>query len=240
MDVPRTVTAALADRPVAGTVCLEAGAGLGNATAGLLAADARRVYAVTNDPDHAAAVRERVADDALAADRTAVLDADVRAIPLADDSVDLVTAHGLCNLLAPAALEPFAAEVTRVAAPGSHLVIDDYEPLPEARVRELFALENAATELATGSPALTFYPADVLRRVFVGWGWRFDRELTLLDPVPWTASHLAAHARATREAAARLPSELGDPLIDETERLVEEIGAESAGRMYSLALRLPG
>jgi SAM-dependent methyltransferase len=240
MDVPRTVTAALADRPVAGAVCLEAGAGLGNATAGLLVADARRVYAVTNDPEHAAAVRERVDDDASTADRTAVLDADVRALPIADDSIDVVTAHGLCNLLAPATLDPVAAELTRVAAPGCHLVIDDYEPLPEARVRELFALENAATELATGSPALTFYPADVLRRLFVGSGWRFDRELTLLDPVPWTASHLVAHARATREAAGRLPSELGDPLIAEADRLVEEIGEESAGTMYSLGFRLPG
>ncbi|WP_380676303.1 class I SAM-dependent methyltransferase [Salinigranum sp. GCM10025319] len=240
MDVPQTVTAALADRPVAGAVCLEAGAGLGNATAGLLAADARRVYAVTNDPDHATAVRERVVDDALTADRTAVLDADVRALPLADDSIDVVTAHGLCNLLTPAALDPLVAELTRVAAPGCHLVIDDYEPLPEAPVRELFALENAATELTTGSPALTFYPADVLRRLFVGSGWRFDRELTLLDPVPWTASHLAAHARATREAAARLPAELGDPLIDRTDRLVEAIGAASVGTMYSLAFRLPG
>ncbi|WP_433634051.1 AMP-binding protein [Halomicrococcus sp. NG-SE-24] len=44
MDVPQTVTAALEDRPVDEATCLETGAGVGNATAGLLANGARRVY----------------------------------------------------------------------------------------------------------------------------------------------------------------------------------------------------
>ncbi|MGA9402902.1 MAG: SAM-dependent methyltransferase, partial [Haladaptatus sp.] len=56
MDIPRTVRTALADRPVSGATCLEAGAGMGNTTAGLLADGASRVYAVTNDPEHATAV----------------------------------------------------------------------------------------------------------------------------------------------------------------------------------------
>jgi SAM-dependent methyltransferase len=238
MDVPRTVTAALEDRPVAGAVCLEAGAGVGNATAGLLAAGAERVYAVTNDGAHAATVRERIGRDER--DRTAVLEADLRDAPLPDDAVELVTAHGLFNVVPTASLARIAAELTRVAAPGCHLVVDDYDPMPEdAAVRDLFAIENAAGELADGRPALTFYPAAVLRRLFVGYGWEFDRERTLLDPVPWTASHVAVHADLARAAAARLPAELGEPLRSEIDALVESIGSESAGRMYSLALRLP-
>ncbi|MFC6864866.1 class I SAM-dependent methyltransferase [Halomicroarcula sp. GCM10025817] len=232
--VPETVRAALADRPVEGQVCLEAGAGVGNTTAGLLESGAGRVYAVTDDADHAAAVQRRCGDD----DRVDVVRADLRATPLRPDSVELVSAHGLCNLLDPAALEDVAAELTRVAAPGSHLVVDDYDPLPEdAAVRRLFAVENAASELADGRPALTFYPAALLKRVFEGHGWSFDRERTLLDPVPWTESHLSAHTRAACEAAGRLPDDLGAPLERAADRVAADVGAASTGRMYSLAFR---
>ncbi|QLG26655.1 class I SAM-dependent methyltransferase [Halorarum halophilum] len=238
MDVPSTVTAALADRPVEGAVCLEAGAGVGNTSAGLLAAGADRVYAITNDVEHATVVRERVGRDD--PDRIAVIEADLSSVPLADDSVGIITAHGLFNVLDPSVLEPVVAELTRVTAPGCHLVVDDYEPLPDgAAVADLFAVENAATQLAENRPALTFYPAPVLRRLLVGHGWEFERERTLLDPVPWTANHLEAHADVTRSAASELPDDLGERLTAEVERLATEIGGESAGRMYSLALRLP-
>jgi hypothetical protein len=238
MDVPRTVTTALSDQPVAGAVCLEAGAGVGNTTVGLLDAGASRVYAVTNDADHATTVRERVARDD--PDRTAVLEADLRELPLATESVDVVTAHGLFNVLAPESLDAVVSEVTRVATPDCRLVVDDYEPLPEsAAMRELFALENAASELATGRPALTFYPSAVLRRLFAGSGWEFERKLTLLDPVPWTTSHVKAHADVTRSLAAGLSDELAATLTAEVDRLVEAIGSESVGEMYSLAFRLP-
>jgi SAM-dependent methyltransferase len=239
MDVPRTVRAALADRPVEGAVCLEAGAGVGNTTCGLLDAGAERVYAVTNDPEHARLVRDRIGTDQQS--RASVLEADVRALPLPTDSVELVTAHGLFNLVAPAELEAIVAEVTRVASPGSHLVVDDYEPLPEgAEMRRLFALENAATEAADGRPAVTFYPVDVLRRLFVGSGWTFDRRATLLDPVPWTESHVRAHVGVARRAAERIDGEVGTRLATAAERAGAEIGSESAGEMYSLAFRSSG
>ena len=239
MDVPQTVETALEDRPVTGKTCLEAGAGVGNATAGLLAAGADRVFAVTDDRDHVRTVRERVGRDA--ADRAAVIEADLRETPLQTGSVGVITAHGLFNLVPPASLPAVAAELTRVAAPGCHLVVDDYEPPPDdALVRDLFAVENAAAELADGRPALTFYPADALQRLFAGYGWEFDRERTLLDPVPWTESHVAAHAEAARESASALRDELGDPLAAEADRIADRIGEESVGSMYSVALRFPG
>jgi SAM-dependent methyltransferase len=238
MDVPRTVAAALADRPVDGAVCLEAGAGVGNATSGLLAAGARRVYAVTDDADHAETVRRRVGRDAT--DRVVVAEGDVRDLPVASDAVDVVTAHALFNVLPPSTLDSVAAELTRVAAPGCHLVVDDYAPLPDgAAVSDLFAVENAAMELATGHPALTFYPEAVLRRLFVGYGWQFDRRRTLLDPVPWTERHVEAHAAAAREAASDLPDGLCSRLRGEADRLAAAVGSESAGEMYSVALCLP-
>ncbi|WP_424006279.1 class I SAM-dependent methyltransferase [Haloferax denitrificans] len=239
MDVPTTVTAALDDRPVRDAVCLEAGAGTGNATAELLDAGAKRVYAVTNDPEHAALVRDRVAPEPADRARTAVLQADVRSLPLADDSVGIVTAHGLFNLIGPESLAAVARELTRVAAPGCHLVVDDYEPLPDdAAVRELFALENAASQLARGRPALTFYPADALGALFSGYGWRFDRELTLLDPVPWSESHVEAHASLARSLAAEVPDPMGGWLAAEVERVADAVESESAGEMYSVAMRL--
>ncbi|WP_424015803.1 class I SAM-dependent methyltransferase [Halorubrum xinjiangense] len=248
MDVPDTVATALGDRPVAGRRCLEAGAGVGNATAGLLANGAARVYAVTNDRDHARTTRRRVADSGgdgsdrgNDADRLAVLEADLRSVPLPDGSIDLITAHGLCNVLDPAALSTVAEELSRVAAPGAHLVVDDYDPLPDgAAIGELFAVENAASELARCRPALSFYPAAFLRRFFAGHGWEFERERTLLEPVPWTESHVSAHADEAASMAAECPGEAGDTLSETARRLTTEIGSESVGRMYSLALQRPG
>ncbi|WP_144797924.1 class I SAM-dependent methyltransferase [Halorubrum depositum] len=259
MDVPKTVATALGDRPVAGKRCLEAGAGAGNATAGLLANGAERVYAVTTDREHARTTRRRVGDggdgggdtdgdgngdsdgdNGAVGDRLAVLEADLRSVPLADYSVDLITAHGLCNVLEPATLSAIAEEFARVAAPGAHLVVDDYDPLPDgAAVRGLFAVENAASELSLGRPALTFYPAAFLRRFFAGHGWEFERERTLLEPVPWTESHVSAHADRAVSMAAEGPEETGDALAAEARRLASEIGSESTGRMYGLAFRLP-
>lgn len=235
MDVPRTVTAALDDRPVDGRRCLDAGAGVGNTTAGLLIAGASRVYTVTNDRNDAETTRRRVDRGT---DRLAVLEADLRSIPLPDDAVDLIAAHGLCNVLDPAALSAVAAELTRVAVPGCHLVLDDYDPLPaDAAVRDLFAVENAAAHLATGRAALTFYPAALLTRLFDGHGWTLDRERTLLEPVPWTENHLRAHADAALDFASPLPAAVGEPLASTAERLARDLGPESAGRMYSLAFR---
>jgi len=258
-NVPETVRAALADRPIAGATCLEAGAGAGNATAGLLQAGADRVYAITDDPAHAAGVRERIGgertdragDDGEGAGggdertdnargQTVVGRADVRALPIEDGAVEVVTAHGLFNLLPPPSLPEVVAEFTRVAAPGCHLLVDDYEPPPDgADVRDLFAAENAAAELAAGRPALTFYPAAVLRRLFVAEGWQLDRKRTLLDPVPWTADHVAAHADAARAAAEDLPGRLESALTGRIDGLEEGIGEERVGEMYSLALCLP-
>lgn len=232
MDIPSTVATALADRPVEGRHCLEAGAGLGNTTAGLLAAGAQRVYAVTNDRAHVTTVRERVPDE-----RAVALEADLRALPLRDAAVSVVTAHGLCNVVPASDLATIAFELSRVAAPGAHLVVDDYAPLPaDAAIRDLFAVENAAAELARGAPALTFYPADHLAAVFEAHGWTVDRRETLLDPVPWTESHVAAHLEAVESALEVVPDEIADPLLVRAERLAAEIGSESAGEMYSLAL----
>lgn len=236
--IPTTVTTALEDRSLEDAICLEAGAGAGNMTRGLLASGARHVYSVTDDPEDARYVRETLAEGE--SERTTIVRADLRAVPLRTGTIDCVTAHGLFNLLAPAEAAMVAAEMTRVGAPGSRLVIDDYAPLPaDAAVQRLFAVENATAALADGRPALTFYPATILRALFVDHGWEFDREVTLLDPVPWTRSHLDAHVDAVRTSATRLDDALAASLVSRAEVVASEIGSESAGEMYSLALELP-
>ncbi len=151
------------------------------------------MYAVTNDADHAATVRDRIGDRN--ADRLAVIEADLRATPLATDSVDLVAAHGLCNVLPPAELAPIAAELTRVATPDGRLVVDDYAvPPADAAVNRLFALENAAARVVDGRPALTFYPPDALVPSSPRTAGASTAE-DPADPVPWSEAHLDAHAR---------------------------------------------
>lgn len=230
MAVPGTVRAALADHALAERRCLEAGAGVGNTTAGLLDADPAAVYAITDDCEHARTVRDRCDDD-----RLAVLEADLRSIPLREGTIDVVTAHALFNVVPPTDAERIVAELTRVATPDARLVVDDYSPLEESPIRELFAVENALMELARGQPALTFYPASHLQSLFEGHGWTFDRQKTLLDPVPWTASHVQAHLDVVRETAADLPATTADPLVERAERLAAEIESTDAGEMYSLA-----
>ncbi|MFC7136010.1 class I SAM-dependent methyltransferase [Halobaculum litoreum] len=229
-SIPDTVTNALEAVPVEDATALEAGAGVGNGTAGLLAADAETVYSVTDEVDHAETVRERCP-------AATVLQADLGAIPLPDDTVDVVVAHGLFNVLPNETAAAVAAELTRVAAPGGWLVIDDYGPHPsDSRIRRLFAVENALAELAAARPAYVFYPADELRTLFEGHGWTHERTTTLLDPVPWTQGHMDAHVDAARRAATGVPDEVADPLLRRAERLAAE-GADPTGRMYSLALR---
>mgnify|MGYP000162147105 CR=1 FL=1 len=230
MAVPGTVRAALADQAVEGRWCLEAGSGVGNMTAGLLDGGPAAIYAITDNREHARTVRDRCGDG-----RLAVLEADLRSMPLRQESVDFVTAHGLFNVVPTPDAERIVSELTRVAASGAHLVVDDYSPLGESPIRELFAVENALLELARREPALTFYPAGHLRSLFEGHGWSFDRRKTLLDPVPWTESHVQAHLDIAREVAAELPSATADPLLGRAERLAAEIGSADAGEMYSLA-----
>ncbi|MBP1988292.1 class I SAM-dependent methyltransferase [Halolamina salifodinae] len=236
MNVPDSVATALADREVAGRTCLEAGAGVGNATAGLLDAGADHVYAVTDRADHAEGVRERFDGD----DRVTLVEADLRDLPLPEGAVEVITAHALFNVLPNDAAAPIAAELTRVAAPGAELIVDDYDPMPpESPVRQLFAVENAAAELANARAALTFYPADGLRRLFGGHGWEHDRTRGILEPVPWSESHLTAHVAEVRGHANALPESLGQQLITEAELLAKSTGSSDEGRMYSVAMRLP-
>lgn len=229
-SVPTTVTDALADVPVDGATALEAGAGVGNGTAGLLAAGAKTVYSITDETDHAETVRERCP-------RATVLCADLQSIPIPDDSINVVLAHGLFNVLPNVTADAVAAELTRVAAPGGWLVIDDYAPHPpDSRIRQLYAVENALTELTEARPAYVFYPSKELRALFGGYGWSHKETTDLLRPVPWTQEHMRAHVDAARRAATDMPNEVADPLLNRAEQLADE-GDDSTSRMYSLALR---
>ena len=149
----------------------------------------------------------------------------------------MVLAHGLFNVLPNEAATSIAAELTRVVAPGGWLVVDDDDPHPpDSRIRQLYGVENALTELAEARPAYVFHPADELRTLFEGHGWTHERTTTLLEPVPWTQEHMEAHVEAARQTATAVPDEIADPLLERAERLAAE-GEDPTSRMYSLALR---
>jgi SAM-dependent methyltransferase len=235
-EIPETITTALSDITVSGTRCLEAGAGAGHTSAGLVAADAAHVTAVTHDADHAATVRDRFTDEPT----VATLLADLRSLPLPDDAFDIATAHGLFNVVTPAELTPIVAELTRVTAPGGWLVVDDYDPL-DGPVRDLFGLANAVGELTDARPPFTFYPREHVQALVTAHGWEHERTTTLLDPIPWTPDLLDEHASLIHEEAATLPDDLRAALKNRTEQVRDRAGdGVETGEMYSLAFRLPG
>lgn len=228
------VVDALADVPIADRPCLEAGAGVGNATAGLRDAGGAPVFGISNEAEHVRDLREAFRGD----DAVVPLLADLRRIPLADDAVEVATAHCLFNVLAPAEASPVVAELTRVVAPGGWLVVDDYAPLPDGPVRDLFALENAVGTLAESSRPYTFYPPAHLRSLFEARGWELARERTLLDPVPWSDELLDAHADLVEAGVADLPADLAEALRDRLTAVGERAaGGVDAGELYSLAFR---
>ena len=165
------------------------------------------------------------------------LESDLQSIPLDDDSVDVILAHGLFNVLTNEEAAAIAAEFTRVAAPGAWLLVDDYDPMPEhAPIRRLFGVENAIAELVDGRPAYVFHPEAGLRRLFAGHGWTHERTKSLLEPVPWPEELFEAHLDAARRSAEPLDDALAEPLLAEAESLTEQAPSPTS-RMYSLGLR---
>lgn len=225
----RTVDSALAEVPVENSCCLEAGAGVGNTSAALLERDASVVYAVTNDSEHATAVHERFDSES----RLVPVISDLQATPLSDSSVDVVTAHALLNVLTPSALDQIVTEMTRVTREGGYLVIVDYDPVPNDQIRELFAVENAISELTQTRPALVFHPEKLVKRVFTATGWNCIETGTALDPVPWTGELLDAHVDVIERQLEELPDNLAGPLREHTYEVREYAGeGAKTGSMY--------
>lgn len=230
-----TLTTALADISVEGAVCLDAGAGAGNTAAALQDSGADSVLTVTNDASHAVSVRERFSTDS----GVTTLHADLRSVPLPADAVELVTAHALFNVVATPETTAIIRELARVTAPGGRVVVDDYAPLPDGPVRDLFAAANAVGELNTARPTYTFYPREHLRWLFERAGWTHVRTASLLNPVPWTADLLDTHAELIASQAATLPDELAVALRDRASAIREQAGdSVETGEMYSLLFRL--
>ncbi|MFB6104274.1 MAG: class I SAM-dependent methyltransferase [Halobacteriaceae archaeon] len=224
------VAAAVDPVEVTDRVCLDVGAGHGDSTAALLEAGAAHVVSVDHDPARVQALATRFEE------RCTPLLADLRCLPIASASVEVVLAHAVCNQFEPAALWRVAAELARVATSGATLVVDDYDPLPtDAAIRPVFALEDAATYLAMGRPAQTFYPPALVAAILVAHGWTHLAETTLLDPVPWTDAHRRAHEQAVRDAAAPL----SPPLQSAIETVLEDLHVppDRVGRLWSQRFR---
>jgi SAM-dependent methyltransferase len=228
-----TVDPALESVPVADARCLEADAGAGNTSAALAERGAEQVFAVTIDPDHASGVAERFADE----EAIRPLRADLRSVPLPPGAVSVTTAHALFGVLKPADASAVVDELTRVTEPGGYLAVVDYDPIEDGQLRDLFALENAASLFADGDPVLTFYPESHLRALFEASGWTRIDAGTSLEPVPWTTELLDAHAEIARSKLDAVPDSEG---LRERVQVVRERAGEEirSGRMYYQTFRL--
>lgn len=230
-EIPDTVRTALEPVDVAGKLCLEAGAGVGNMTRALRAAGAASVVAVSNDRSH---VRNLGGRDGF--DDVHGVYADLMRGPFDADRFEVVTVHALCNVLTPAALHEVLDELGRVTASSGKCVVVDYEPLPSGLVSELFALENAVATLESGSPMYSFYPSDLLEDLFCARGWSVTTRQQLLDPVPWSASLLDEHASIADAGAESFDDGLEQALQTRVAALRDRIPGDGveAGQYYAL------
>ncbi len=116
----RTLKKLLPD--LSGKDSLDIGCGTGRVTRILTERNAARVTAVDFSMNMLNEARKRLRGTG----RTQLAGAEALALPFGDDSFDLVT----CSLMAShvESLQPFVAELARVARPGSHLLISEFHP----------------------------------------------------------------------------------------------------------------
>jgi len=99
---------------------------------------------------------------------------------LEEETIDLITAHMLVNVVTPVDLLLILKELTRVAKKKALMVVNDYNPLCSYQtershlVDELFRIENAVSYLANGEPALVWYPSEYITELLELLGWEIE------------------------------------------------------------------
>jgi ubiquinone/menaquinone biosynthesis C-methylase UbiE len=158
--------------PVADDVVVDLGAGTGLLTLAL-APYVRRVIAVDISPSMLARLGEHAAEACVT--NVSLVEADLRVLPLEDDSVTLAVSNYTFHHLADPDKELALAEVRRVLAPGGRLVVCDmmFSLSFESRDRQLIV--DKLTAIARRGPAGWLRIAKNAGRVAVG---RWERPTT--------------------------------------------------------------
>lgn len=194
---------------VNGFVCLEAGTGAGNMTRYLVKRGAKLVYSISNNEEHLEYARKRLSNKE--AERVRFIKADLcnlNIIP--SETVDLVTAHMLINVVPPTDILLIFQELTRVTKRKGLIVINDYNPLSSYRgkrsylVEELFKIENSLHYLIEGKPALIWYPAEYIIQLLKLLGLTLEDSELIYKKTPWEKDLLKEHVEVIEGLCKKL------------------------------------
>jgi len=166
---------------------------------------------------------------------------------LGEKTIDLITAHMLVNVVTHVDLFLILKELTRVAKSKALMVVNDYNPLSSYQtershlVEELFRIENAASYLANGEPALVWYPSEYITELLELLGWEIETMELMYDKTPWEKELLEEHLEVIEEECKKINDEnLRKSLLHQAHKLLDQIGEDEtiyAGTIYSIIAR---
>jgi len=231
---------------VNGLICLEAGTGAGNMTRWLAKKGAKLVYSISNNQEHLEYARRRLPKKYIK--NVKFIKADLRKLDfLGEKTIDLITAHMLVNVVTHVDLFLIFKELTRVAKNKALMVVNDYNPLSSYQtersylVEELFRIENAASYLANGEPALVWYPSEYIAGLLELLGWEIETMELMYDKTPWEKELLEEHLEVIEEECKKIDDEnLRKSLLHQAHKLLDQIGEDEtiyAGTIYSIIAR---
>ncbi|HOC52522.1 MAG TPA: class I SAM-dependent methyltransferase [Caldisericia bacterium] len=162
------------DISIKGLICLDAGTGTGGMTRYLVRKGAKFVYSVSNNEEYLDYARSNCSTNELR--KIKFINTDLSDLNfLSVESVNLITAHMLINLVSPIKLFLIFKELTRAARKGCLLIIIDYNPFFTYQmdrsylIEELFRIENAIHYLVEGEPAMIWYPSEYIIIYYSFW-----------------------------------------------------------------------
>jgi ubiquinone/menaquinone biosynthesis C-methylase UbiE len=226
--------------------CLEAGTGAGNMTRYLLKKGSKLVYSISNNQEHLDYARKRLSDEE--AKRVKFINADLRKLNfLSDETIDLITAHMLINVVPPVDLFQIFKELSRVAKKGTLMVVNDYNPLSSYQtkrsllVEKLFKIENAIYYMVEGEPALVWYPSEYITDLLQLLNWKVESVKLLYHKTPWEKELLREHLEVIKETCIKINDEnVRENFLHQALEIFNKIGDDEviyAGSIYSIKMR---
>ncbi|MEO0127269.1 MAG: class I SAM-dependent methyltransferase [candidate division WOR-3 bacterium] len=234
------------DIGVNGLVCLEAGTGAGNMTRYLVKNGAKLVYSISNNEEHLEYARKRLSDKE--AERVKFIKADLCNLSIIpSETVDLVTAHMLINVVPPTEILLIFRELTRVTKINGLIVINDYNPLSSYMgkrsylVEELFKIENALNYLIESKPALVWYPAEYIIQLLKLLGWVLEDMELVYKKTPWEKDLLKEHVEVIEGLCTKVNNErIKNTFLQQTLEIFNKVKDDEviyAGSIYSVRMQ---
>lgn len=228
---------------------MEASTGAGNTTIYLVKNGAKLVYSISDNEEHLEYASERLPEEYR--DRVKFIKADLRNLGfMKEEMVDLVTAHMLINVVAPADLYLIFKELIRVTKTSGVMMVNDYNPLSSYQeersyiVEELFRIENAVSYIVNGAPAMVWYPSEYVTDLLKLLGWKIEEIEYMYEKTPWEKELLMEHLEVIKEGCGKLEDEgIRKSLLSRAKAILAQVGDKEviyAGSIYSIKARKKG